>query len=54
VKDASGRIHLKFPETDKVNVRLPRSLAGRGAMPVDVPVDGKLAKASQTYFVEFR
>jgi uncharacterized protein (TIGR03437 family) len=44
----------EFAGTDQVNVRLPRSLVGRGTVPVEVTVDGKLATISQTYFLQFK
>jgi uncharacterized protein (TIGR03437 family) len=43
----------EFAATDQINVRLPRSLVGRGVVPVQVTVDGKLASIDQSYFVQF-
>ena len=37
--------HPVFQGLDQVNVRLPRSLAGRGEMDVELTVDGKAANA---------
>jgi uncharacterized protein (TIGR03437 family) len=44
----------EFGGVDQVNVRLPRSLAGRGVVPVEVIVDGNVARINQTYVVEFK
>src|SRR5262249_9232818 len=44
----------EFAATDQINVRLPKSLAGRGVVPVQVTVDGKLASNNQSYFVQFK
>jgi hypothetical protein len=35
-------------------VRLPKSLAGRGTVPVEVTVDGKNAITNKTYVVQFK